>query len=340
MNILIANNNMEVGGIQKSLVNLLKEISKEHKVTLFLFSPTGELMSDVPDNVNVIQGNFCTRILGINQGQAKHIGFATFLWRSIWASITKTFGIRFAFYILTRLQKIHGEYDVAISYMQNSAYRYFYGGANEFVLNSIKAKEKIAFFHCDFEKYYGNNKYNISLYERFDKLAAVSDGCKNAFLRICPQYKGKTYTVHNMYDFSGIKDSSLELDVRTEKTPFIFTSARISEEKGILRMFPIFSKIKRDGYDFIWYIAGDGPDAIKAKDEAQKNNVDDNVVFLGMLKNPYPYFKACDFLLVPSYNEAAPMVFGEALSLNTPVFTTDTISASELVGNINGGWIV
>ena len=52
--ILIVNNNMHIGGVQKALVNLLKEIASEYEVTLLLFYKGGELLRDVPENVQVI----------------------------------------------------------------------------------------------------------------------------------------------------------------------------------------------------------------------------------------------------------------------------------------------
>lgn len=46
--ILIVNNNLDMGGIQKSLINLLKEIHNDYNVTLLLFSKSGTLLSGVP----------------------------------------------------------------------------------------------------------------------------------------------------------------------------------------------------------------------------------------------------------------------------------------------------
>lgn len=83
MKILIVNNNMEIGGIQKSLANLLSEISTKHDVTLFLFNPEGALMDEIPENVQVINGNFYTRVLGMSQNQAKKKGFMCAIWRSV-----------------------------------------------------------------------------------------------------------------------------------------------------------------------------------------------------------------------------------------------------------------
>ena len=39
--ILIVNNNLDMGGIQKSLVNLVKEVYEEYDITLLLFRKSG-----------------------------------------------------------------------------------------------------------------------------------------------------------------------------------------------------------------------------------------------------------------------------------------------------------
>lgn len=332
MKILIVNNNMEIGGIQKALSNLLEAISTKHSVTLMLFNKQGGLLDEIPQNVKIIEGNFFTRIMGMTQADAKKRGFLTFLWRSAWTVATRIFGTKFSFGLLTKMQKLGEEYDTAISYMQNSSDKFFYGGCNEFVLNGVKAKKKVSFIHCDFMNYEGNNLYNRSLYEKFDAIACVSDSCKKKFLSVCPDVKNKTYTVYNVHNFDRMDRLAEEYPVENPEKKMLFTSARISVEKGILRVIPILGRIKKDGGNFVWYIAGDGPLTEKAKDEARKHNVGNDIIFLGMKSNPYPYFKAADALLVPSYNEAAPMVFGESIHFATPVITTNTSSADELVG--------
>lgn len=340
MKILIVNNNMNIGGIQKSLSNLLKEISQYHDITLFLFNPSGELMDEIDSRVKILQGNFFTRVLGMSQSEAQSKGKFTGLFRGICVVAAKITGSGFVYKLLSSFQKIRGKYDVAISFMQNSDQKTFYGGCNEFVLKSVKAHKKISFIHCDFKNYPGNEPYNISLYRKFDKIACVSESVKERFNGVCPEYADKTTAVYNMYDFKAMADMANECEVSKDGTrTIIFTSARISQEKGILRMIPVFDRIKKAGGEFIWYIAGDGPEYEKAVLNARKMNLSENIIFLGMLNNPYPYFKNADMLLVPSYNEAAPMVYKEALFFETPVFTTDTTSAREFIGEENG-WVV
>ncbi len=62
-----------------------------------------------------------------------------------------------------------------------------------------------------------------------------------------------------------------------------------------------------------------------------KNNLSDKISLVGRKDNPYPYVKNADFFLLPSFHEAAPMVFGECQALGVTILSTQTCSANELV---------
>ncbi|UKI38157.1 MAG: glycosyltransferase [Clostridiales bacterium] len=62
-------------------------------------------------------------------------------------------------------------------------------------------------------------------------------------------------------------------------------------------------------------------------------------VFRKFNKSVSVFFYKSDIVLVPSYSEAAPMVFNEAEALGTYIFTTDTASANEMVGDKNIGFV-
>ena len=49
--LLIVNNNMKVGGVQKSLLNLLWSLEGQYEVTLCLFSPQGAYLQQLPATV-------------------------------------------------------------------------------------------------------------------------------------------------------------------------------------------------------------------------------------------------------------------------------------------------
>lgn len=332
MKLLFVCNNMHIGGIQKSLLNLLNEISKTHDVTLFLFYPKGDLLDDLPKDINIKTGNFFTRIMGMSHAEAKSAGILTVLWRSFWVIITRVFGIPSVYGCLSKMQRVKEEYNVAISFMQNSSYHFFYGGANEFVINSVSAPKKFTFVHCDFKNYFGNNAYNREYYNNFDGIACVSDSVRAVFNEVCPKFSQKTCTVHNCYDFEKMSKQSLEYKAEYTKDAInIFSASRLSEEKGIFRMFPIFAHLKEEGFKFVWRIAGDGGLFEQAIAERDRYGLNGEVLFLGMLDNPYPYFKNSDFLFLPSYDEAAPMVYGEAAYFGLPVVTTEVTSAKEMI---------
>ena len=330
--ILIVNNNMKIGGIQKSLLNLLTELGDKCDITLFLFDTNGALMSDIPGNVKLLRGNFFTRVLGLSQAEARDKGLLTFAYRAVCAALTKAFGIKPVFAALSRMQKINGGYDCAVSFMQNGDLKVFYGGCNEFVLNAVKAEKKAAFVHCDFQNYEGNNEYNRELYRRFDAVACVSDSAKKRFSEAAGISSDRLFTVHNCYDYKKITELSQEYKAEYTDGCFnIFTASRLSREKGIQRALKIIYELNDEGYNIVWRIAGDGPQRAETESLIESYGLKDSIKLLGMIKNPYPYFISSDLLLVPSYNEAAPMVFGEAEILGATVLTTDTSSAEELV---------
>lgn len=337
--ILIVNNNMLIGGIQKSLSNLLTEIHSSYDITLFLFNKQGALLNEIPTDIKISEGRGLIKIMGMSQSEAKQSGAGTYIIRSFCAIFTKLFGTAIPFKLLTKSCKLKESYDCSISYMQNASNKLFYGGCNEFVLNSTKAQKKIAFVHSDYKNYEGNNKYNRKICTKFDKIAACSVSCKNRFLSVLPEMKGKVAAVHNCHNFNQIISLSEQYRVDYDDTINLLTVARLSYEKGILRVIPIVKKLIDDGINFVWHIVGDGPDRQKIESEIERLALTDNIILHGLKVNPYPHYKAADLFLLPSYNEAAPLVYGEACCLGLPVLTTNTTSANELVAEKGIGWV-
>ena len=141
---------MHIGGIQKSLLNMLTAISSEYDITLFLFSKRGELLEYVPQNVKITEGGFLLSLLGMSQKEASEKGKITSLVRGLFVIFSKIFNNFIPISIIMFLSKKIKGFDIAISYMQNSDAKFFYGGANDFVLKNVTAAKKIAFVHCDF----------------------------------------------------------------------------------------------------------------------------------------------------------------------------------------------
>ena len=140
---------MKVGGVQKSLCNLLWELDKRDdlEVTLLLFSPVGDYMNDIPPSVRCISTNSLFRYMGVSQGEMK--GIDRFK-RGFLAGICRTFGRASAMRIILASQKRLSEsYDYAIAFLHSGRKKSFFGGIQDFVLHRINASKKIAFLHDD-----------------------------------------------------------------------------------------------------------------------------------------------------------------------------------------------
>jgi hypothetical protein len=87
--LLIVNNNMHVGGVQKALYNLLWNIHDRYEVTLLLFSARGEFMNRLPENVRVIPCKSLFRYLGVSQGECRGLDAVK---RGVLAAGCKLFG--------------------------------------------------------------------------------------------------------------------------------------------------------------------------------------------------------------------------------------------------------
>ena len=67
----------------------------------------------------------------------------------------------------------------------------------------------------------------------------------------------------------------------------------------------------------------------------QKNDLTQDVFFMGEQANPYPYYKISDCVILSSDYEGYPVVFLESYVLNKPIITTK-VSDYEDIQNVRG----
>ncbi len=342
MKILFVIQNMNVGGIQRSLSELLCALShkKEYEITLFCICKEGVYLERVPDNIKIIYGNLYSQISEKTYGACKADLSAKYaVLRLLLSGWTKIFGKRMPARVLCRLiGRIDGVYDVAVAYSQPLHEKKFCNLTNEMVLKCCNAKKKISFLHCDFASYGGDSKANRKLYLQFDAIAAVSDSVGKRFAEIVSDCSDKVHTVYNLVNKEDIINRSLESTVTYSKDTVV-TVARLSEEKGLLRCVPIISKLHDEGYDFEWHIVGGGYLFDELSACIKLNKAEEYIFMHGEQTNPYRYIKNAKYLLLPSFHEAAPMVFDEAAVLGVPILTTRTLSADELVEKNGIGYV-
>lgn len=336
--IIIVNNNMHVGGVQKSLCNLLWAIHDRYDVTLCLFSCRGDYMDDIPPDVKVCRCAGPFRFLGVSQGQCRG---ADRLKRGALVLLCRIFGRRRVLRMLLPLEKApEGEYDCAIAFLQNGNWRNFYGGVQDYVLDRVKAARKVAFLHCDYGSCGADHPDNNRLIARFDKIAACSDGCREAFTAVLPELAEKTVTVRNFQRHEIIRQLADREPVEYgEDAVHAVMVSRLSHEKGIERAITAGAEAAKRGIPLVLHIVGGGSMEEMLRETAAELQMGDRVRFYGQQPNPYRYMKNADLFLMSSFHEAAPMVIEEARCLGVPVLTVRTTSSHEMVTREGCGWV-
>lgn len=335
--ILIVNNNMHIGGVQKALVSLLWNIRDQYDITLLLFYEGGEYRKEIPPEVRVITPKSAYRYLGMTKYDC--LSIFQKCGRSLYAGITRVFGRKFAISLMALGQKKLSGYDVAISYLHNGGEKVFYGGCNDFVLRHVSAEKKITFLHCDCTLCGADTPENAKQYEQFDIIAACSRGCGDKFLQVHPQMAGKVRIVTNCHRLDDILKKAESAPETLSEQVNVVTVARLGKEKGVERALRAIAALGEDKNKLHYYVVGDGICKLLLQQIIQEEKLESTVTLCGMLENPYGYIRAADLLLIPSYSEAAPLVIGEAASLGTPILSTETSSAREMIEKTGFGWV-
>lgn len=335
--ILIVNNNLHIGGVQKALVNLLWAIREEYDVTLLLFYKGGAYLEDLPPEVTVITPGSHYRFLGMTGKDVRTLPDK--LGRAFYAGVTRVFSRKFAIALMSLEQKRLKGYDAAVSYLHNGGDKIFYGGCNDFVLRHVSAARKITFLHCDYRLCGAETRENGKQYSRFDTIAACSQGCADSFLAANPSLADRVRVVYNCHRNDALLQAAQETAVQLPSERMnIVTVARLGAEKGVPRAIEALSSLPKED-SFHYYVIGDGVQRPVVESMIVRLDLRERVTLLGEMSNPYGYIQAADLLLIPSVSEAAPMVIGEAARLGTPVLSTRTSSAEEMIAETGLGWV-
>lgn len=140
---------------------------------------------------------------------------------------------------------------------------------------------------------------------------------------------------------------------------------RHSKEKNLLTLVKVFNniiknsekkekekenenkKIKEDEYGdnilekkIYLLMVGAGKETKELVKYVEENKLTDRIIFLGNKKNPYPYFKMADYVILTSLNEGYPVVFQEAMVLDKKIITTDVSDAVIDIKEQQRGYII
>lgn len=344
--ILISSFDMEVGGVERSLISMLNNFDYENnEVDLMLYRHTGDFMNLLTDKVNLLEEHksYSTFRKGIGQTikEGKVFLGASRLLAKLIGELSKkdnknntesVVQMQLMWkYALPFLPKLDKEYDVAISYLW----------PHYFVAEKVKAKTKIAWIHTDYSTIETDIKMDLKMWNKFDYIMAVSEECKNAFLKKYPSLHNKVKVMENITSPDFIRRMSEEKvddDISKDNSFKLLSVARLSHAKGIDNAVRALRVLHDRGFTNIkWYVVGYGGDEAMIKELIEENNLKDSFILLGKKTNPYPYMKACDIYVQPSRYEGKAVTVGEAQILGKPVIITNyTTAKSQVRENIDG----
>ncbi len=137
-------------------------------------------------------------------------------------------------------------------------------------------------------------------------------------------------TIHNFVDpelFSPEKSSGIAKEGKT----VIAHASNFREVKNPTFLVKVFATIGKEYPDTELWMVGDGPLRRKCYTIAKKNEILDQVRFLGVRRNINEILAAADIVAVPSKIESFGLVAAEAMSSETPVWASAVGGVPEVV---------
>jgi glycosyltransferase involved in cell wall biosynthesis len=308
--LLFAAYNLDLGGIETSLVTLTNFLlEKGYEITIALEKKEGVFLDKISPNVKIIE---------YTPANDKNI-----IKRKI-NNLIK----RYKF-----IRKYKNKFDFAASFATYSLPASF--------MARTCSKNNAIWGHADYLSLYNNDKKQMKTFfdkrkiKKFKKIIFVSQEGKDSFIEVYPKLKDRVITCNNLVNDKRILNQAEEpvKDLKKENVVTFLNVGRHDErQKKLTRIIYAAEQLKKDNKKFRIIFIGDGPDTNLYKEEVKNKKLEHEIVFLGRKKNPYPYYKLCDCVVLSSDYEGYPVVYLESFILNKPIITTNVSDSEQIEG--------
>lgn len=343
--ILFVINTMGMGGGERALLELLKYIDlKRYKVSIFILTGQGELIQQIPKEVNILNKEyFPISVLS-------HIGRMRLARTVIKDLFIKGVVFTRSGYIMKNLrlmvaegnlkiekilwkiisdgaQKFEQEFDLAVAYLE--------GGSTYYVASHVKAKKKAAFIHINYKDAGYGRSLDEDCYSTYDRIFAVSGNVKRVFLSIYPEYKDKTTVCFNLIDREKIiNKANLKGGFSDKYSGFrILTVGRLVTQKALDIAIETMRILKCTGKPFRWYVLGEGKLRKKLEEKIHTFGLDEDFILLGTVDNPFPYYRQCNLYVHTARFEGKSVAIEEAQILGCAILASEYNGVEEQIKN-------
>jgi len=181
------------------------------------------------------------------------------------------------------------------------------------------------------KKYIFKKVYPLANHNIVNSLQTKKDFIKN--------YKIKPTCIYNPLDIKKIKSLSTKVVPKIFKINKlkIINVGRLSEEKDHITFLKALHAIG-DLINYHAVIMGQGKMKKRIEEFIKEHNLKKNIKLIGFKKNPYPFIKQSDFVILTSLHEGLPNILLEAIVLKKFIISSNCISGpKEILSNGSGG---
>lgn len=301
MKILILNKCLMMGGIEKVLLETLKNLSELYDdIDLVLkddYKEQNLFLDEIPKNVKI------------------HFLFEAYSGKNRIKKEIKR-GIKRFFYPI-KLKKFlkNKNYDVIIDFSYN-----LFNYKIKFDVPVIGWAHFGAISHED-----NNIEKDIregQKYKKYDKIIAICEEMRDEFVNELGIETNKVEMIYNAIDIEKIKKKAEEKNKELEKylkEDYILQVSRMVPQKQPEELIEVYRELKKRGIKEKLYYVGNGKSYSEVQEKIKKYNLEDDVILLGQQLNPYPFFKNAKLFLHTAKHEGIPTVLIESMALDTVV---------------------
>jgi glycosyltransferase len=301
MKILILNKCLMMGGIEKVLLETLKNLSELYDdIDLVLkddYKEQNLFLDEIPKNVKI------------------HFLFEAYSGKNRIKKEIKR-GIKRFFYPI-KLKKFlkNKNYDVVIDFSYN-----LFNYKMKFDVPVIGWAHFGAISHED-----NNIEKDIregQKYKKYDKIIAICEEMRDEFVNELGIETNKVEMIYNAIDIEKIKKKAEEKNKELEKylkEDYILQVSRMVPQKQPEELIEVYRELKKRGIKEKLYYVGNGKSYSEVQEKIKKYNLEDDVILLGQQLNPYPFFKNAKLFLHTAKHEGIPTVLIESMALDTVV---------------------
>ena len=306
MKVLVLHGHLSMGGEERVLLSVLKNLVElNYDVDLLITWNHGEnnlFENEIPEKVNY-------KFLFDNYNGKNKL-------------IKEIYRIRAKATYLKKVEKTikENKYDVIIDY-----------SSNLLKYNNLNIKVPV-FAWIHFSLTFGEKlsadkieKYKKQ-YKKYDKILAICDTMRDEFVEILGMDKNKVELVYNPIDLEAIRKKAENIDKKYEnylKQDYFLQVSRLTEQKQPEHLVDIYYKLKQRGIKEKLYFIGNGEKVELIKQKIKEYKLQNDVILLGQIENPYPFFKNAKLFVHTAKYEGLPTVLLESLTLGTPVVAYD-----------------